>query len=209
MRVIVLTQFRRKVGGTETYLETVLPALQQRGHEIGICYQAEGPLDRDPFELPKEIYQWPMIDIGETACMLQTMCWRPAVVFCNGVSNLKIESQLLKMAPGVFYAHNYQCSCISGAKMRSFPTPTPCSRTFGPGCLVQYYPRRCGGLNPVTMVKRYRQQLTRLRMLRGYPAIATNSEHLAEGYRRHGLNARSVHLVADPPPTLAPWAACC
>ncbi|HEV3039160.1 MAG TPA: glycosyltransferase family 4 protein [Candidatus Angelobacter sp.] len=194
MRILVVTQFRRKVGGIETYLATIVPALNNSGHELGICYEFEGPQDREPLEFPGEILQWPIMNFGKTAVLAQITCWHPDLVFCHGFSDLEFESQLLKLAPGIFYAHNYHGTCVSGTKTRKFPTAAPCSRTFGLGCLFQYYPRRCGGLNPATMLKRYKGEGERLRLLRDYAAIVTNSEYLAREYRHHGLNARCLYL---------------
>ena len=194
MRILFLTHFRRKVGGTETYLSGLLPALLERGHHLGICTQVEGPADRPALEIPKEIVEWSLTRLDGNRAIAQMAEWRPDVVFCQGIAELDFEAQVLKLAPSVFYAHNYQCTCISGSKTRAFPTPAPCARTFGPACLLQYYPRRCGGLNPVTALRRYGDQLTRLRSLQTYAAIATNSEHLANEYRRHGLPAQCLYL---------------
>lgn len=195
MRILVLTQFRRKVGGAESYLEVLLPALQQRGHEVAICYQVEGPEDRPQLNLPREIREF--LPKDSASVLEQIGQWNPAIIFCQGISDLEFEAQILKLAPGIFYAHNYQCTCISGAKTRSFPQPAPCQRIFGAGCLLEYFPRRCGGLNPATMLKRYRDQYSRLESLQNYVAIATNSEYLAHEYRRHGLNAQCLYLFAQ------------
>ncbi len=199
MRILFLTHFRRKVGGTETYLSGLLPALLQRGHQLGICTQVEGPADRPALEIPEQVIEWSLTRLDTSKALAQMAGWRPDVVFCQGIAEIGFESQVLKLAPGIFYAHNYQCTCISGSKTRAFPSPVPCSRIFGPACLLQYYPRRCGGLNPVTALRRYGDQLTRLRSLQTYAAIATNSEHLANEYRRHGLPARCLYLFADDP----------
>jgi len=92
-----------------------------------------------------------------------------------------------KLAPGIFFAHDYKGTCISGLKARKFPTPAPCNRLFGPACLVQYFPRRCGGRSPITMFRLYAKESHRLKLMRSYAVIATNSEHLTEEYKRHGF----------------------
>ncbi len=199
MRIVFLTHFRRKVGGAETYLSGILPALLQRGHEIGICTQVEGPADRPALEIPEEVIEWSLTRLDQNQALKQIAGWRPDVVFCQGIADIGFEARILTLAPGIFYAHNYQCTCISGSKTRTFPEPAPCPRTFGPACLLQYYPRRCGGLNPVTALSRYGGQWSRLHSLQTYAAIATNSEHLADEYRRHGLPAQCLYLFANGP----------
>jgi len=102
---------------------------------------------------------------------------------------------VLDIAPAVFFAHNYYGTCISGAKTFKTPVVTPCGRRFGWQCLAHYYPRRCGGWSPVTMVRQYRLQRKRLDLLPRYRAIVTHSAHMQNEYINHGLNAARVFNV--------------
>jgi glycosyltransferase involved in cell wall biosynthesis len=97
----------------------------------------------------------------------------------------------------VFFAHNYYGTCISGAKTFKSPVVTPCDRRFGWQCLAHYYPRRCGGWNPVTMVRLFTQQRDRLELLSRYRAIVTHSSHMQDEYIKHGLAASSVFNVRN------------
>jgi hypothetical protein len=103
--------------------------------------------------------------------------WPPDLLFSHGLLDPEIEARTLHIAPAVFLAHAYYGTCISGAKMFKSPTNTPCSRTFGWPCLVNYYPRRCGGWSPITMVRDFRHQGQRLELLSRYKAIVTLSSH--------------------------------
>ena len=87
---------------------------------------------------------------------------------------------------------------MDGSKLFSFPTARPCERAFGLGCLLNFYPRRCGGLNPITMARAYGEKAARLRILRGYRAILTASEHMRREYLKHGFAESAVHLVPLP-----------
>ncbi len=78
----------------------------------------------------------------------------------------------------------------------SWPVPVQCERTFGPACMALYLPRRCGGANPVTMVRLYRTQSARLRTLKQASAVVTLSHHMADEMRRNGVPADRVHVVA-------------
>lgn len=186
MRILFLTYFRRKVGGTESYLQAMVPAYLERGHDIAVCYTDEGPLSRQPFDFPDEVPQWRMEDFGPGVARQKIKDWRPDLIFCHGTTDMKFEAEVLKLAPGIFFAHNY-VTCISGQKTQKFPAPAPCTRLFGPACLAQYFPRRCGGRSPITMVKLYREQSQRLKLMRSYAVIATNSDYLAAEYERHGF----------------------
>ncbi len=192
MRILFLTYFRRKVGGTESYLNAIVPAYRRRGHAVSVCYTDEGPTNRQPFEFADEIEQWRLQNLGCEATLAQIKDWGPDLIFCHGTTDLGFEAEILKLAPGIFFAHNYYGTCISGLKTQKSPGPMPCTRVFGPGCLLQYFPRRCGGRSPLTMFKLYSEQAQRLRILRSYAVIATNSEHLSSEYDRHGFNTHRL-----------------
>jgi len=108
----------------------------------------------------------------------------------------ELEARILKIAPAVFFAHAYYGTCISGAKMFKSPTPTPCSRRFGWQCLLHYYPHRCGGLNPITMLRLYRLTAKRLEHLSRYKAVVTHSKHMRNEYLNHGLEPARVHNLS-------------
>ncbi|HLY99236.1 MAG TPA: glycosyltransferase family 4 protein [Candidatus Angelobacter sp.] len=181
-----MTYFRRRVGGTESYLQAMVPAYLERGHDIAVCYTDEGPLNRQPFDFPDKVPQWRLEDFGTAGALQRIRDWSPELIFCHGTTDMKFEAEVLKLAPGIFFAHNY-VTCISGHKTRKFPEPAPCTRLFGPACLLQYFPRRCGGRSPITMAKLYREQAQRLKLMRSYAVIATNSSYLSEEYNRHGF----------------------
>ena len=126
--------------------------------------------------------------------------WHPDLIFAHGLVNPKNEAATLSVAPAVFFAHGYYGTCISGAKTNSYPKVVPCTRTFGPKCLLHFYPRRCGGLSPVTALIEYRRQAKRLELLRRYRAILTDSTHMRDEYLRHGFDPgmviRSSYLSA-------------
>src|SRR5205807_4212111 len=111
---------------------------------------------------------WCAQELGAGEVLLRARTFAPDVIFCHRLDDLAMEGALLVLAPGVFFAHNYYGTCISGTKTHSFPRPTPCKRTFGAACLAQYFPRRCGGLDPATMFRLYGENQRRLALLREY-----------------------------------------
>ena len=103
---------------------------------------------------------------------------------------------MLKVAPAVFFAHAYYGTCVSGTKTFKFPITTPCHRRFGLKCLAHYYPHRCGGLSPITMLKEYKRQSQRLEHLSIYKAIVTHSTHMQTEYINHGFDPERVHCLS-------------
>ena len=196
MRLLICSAFRRIQGGAESYLENIIPALAGRGHQIAFCAEREGDSNRPLIALPPPASQWCIAELGAQQALQRARHFAPELVFCHRLDDLGFERALQALGPSVFFAHNYYGTCISGSKTRSFPRPTPCPRIFGPGCLLQYFPRRCGGLNPVTMLQLYGQAGDRLALLKQYTTVLTNSRYLSEEYRRHGIQATDVPLFA-------------
>ena len=195
MRITLAAHCSCRVGGVEQYLATLVPSLLAAGHDVSCWFEtaagehepilaADAPVEaivasehRDPFGAAR--------------------AWRPDVIFAHGLSDAAHERALLDVAPGVIFAHDYHGTCISGTKTIRAPRARCCERTFGPSCLVQYYPRHCGGWSPVTMVQLYGLQRARLGLLASYERIAVASRHMAEEYARHGF-ASKVRVVGLP-----------
>ena len=198
MRIGVVTWNARKVGGTETYLDRVLPGLHNAGHQVALLSQVDSPVDRTRICVPKGSPLYCVSTAGSGQALDQLHKWRPQLIYLQGLDDSDLEARLSTIAPVVFFAHNYYGTCVDGSKLFSFPTAKPCERAFGLGCLLNFYPRRCGGLNPITMARAYCEKAARLRILRGYRAILTASEHMRREYLKHGFAESAVHRVPLP-----------
>src|SRR5580700_836688 len=192
MRIAVANFSSRRVGGAESYIEEVVAEFANSGHEVGVFVEIDVPADRPSIRLPGEAPLWCVANqtlAGAVAAMRE---WHPDLIFAHGLVDPRNEAATLSVAPSVFFAHGYYGTCISGAKTNSYPKIVPCSRTFGPKCLLHFYPRRCGGLSPVTALIEYRRQADRLKLLRRYRAILTDSTHMRDEYLRHGFDPNTV-----------------
>jgi glycosyltransferase involved in cell wall biosynthesis len=193
MRVAVVTQSRDRVGGLEAYLEGVIPALARR-HEV-IFWSASGALtDRGPVALPPGV---PALtaDRSRPGPLDELRAWRPDLLFAHGLDDPALEADVLRLAPAVIVEHTYHGTCISSSKTMSWPGVQACQRPLGLACMGLYFPRRCGGLNPVTMVKAFRTQSRRLAELRRAAAIVTLSSHMSDEVVRNGVEKARVHVV--------------
>jgi glycosyltransferase involved in cell wall biosynthesis len=195
MRIAILNWSSRRIGGTGTYLSAVMPHLEKAGHDVALWHEVDTPVDYDPIPLPSAAPVWSVAALGLEPALAALASWRPHLLYAHGLLDPAVERRTLDIAPAVFFAHNYYGTCISGAKTFKNPVVTPCDRRFGWQCLAQYYPRRCGGWNPVTMMRLFRQQKDRLELLPRYGAIVTHSTHMQNEYVNHGLNASRVFNV--------------
>ena len=199
MRILVVNYHRGLVGGLETYLQGVIPALHACGHEIALLYKTEagdssaridsGGGCRSVWRVPE-----PGSDVPA-----ELVSWKPDVVYLHEPPDWECHTSLLDRFAVVMFAHNYFGACATGRKMHAFPQPVPCSRRCGPACLILHYPRRCGGLNPIGMVRSYRTQMAGQALLGRHNAMAVASEHMRTEYLRHGVEPERIHVVPLPP----------
>jgi glycosyltransferase involved in cell wall biosynthesis len=195
-RVAIVSHSRARVGGVETYLASVVPALRRAGYEVGCWFETAGA-DADPVIAPDDgVMSW-VASADSDHGVAGLAAWKPDVVYGHGVVSPAHERATMQLAPAVFFAHSYYGACISGTKSFKFPVMRPCERALGPGCLAQYYPRGCGGWSPLTLARQYRLQRDRLELLAGYARILVASRHMADEYGRQGL-AGSVRVVPLP-----------
>ncbi len=193
MRIAVVNWSSRRIGGVETYLGEVVPEFLRAGHEVGFFCETDTPRDREPIFLLDSVPIWSVEAMGLRAAVDGLREWKPDIVYAHKLHRPSVEARVLGLATSVFFAHDYYGACISGLKTFKFPRPMPCHRRFGPACLALYFPRRCGGRSPLTMLRLYVLQSRRLAALRRYDALVTHSEHMRREYLRLGFHPDRVH----------------
>ncbi len=180
----------------ETYLSLITPALKRAGHEVAFWHETDEPSNRERIALPEDVATWCVEELGTERALHELRAWQPDLLYAHSLQSPALEAATLEIAPAIFFAHDYRGTCISGLKTFKNPTVTPCARRFGWQCLLHYYPHRCGGWSPLTMMRLYRVQSERLKVLRGYRAILTNSLHMRAEYVKHGFPAGRVYTLA-------------
>ncbi len=196
MRIAVANWSNRRFGGTGTYLAGLFASLEAAGHEIALLHERDAPVDHPRLQIGAQVPVWNVEALGIDRAVAALGAWKPDVLFSHGFLDPQIEEQTLDVAPAVFFAHDYYGTCISGFKTHRRPTTQPCDRVFGWRCLIEYHVRGCGGWSPVSMVREFRRQSSRLERLRRYRAIVTHSDRMREEYVRHGFESARVVKVA-------------
>jgi glycosyltransferase involved in cell wall biosynthesis len=198
VKIAAVTSYHARVGGAETYLDTVIPALAAAGHQIAFLSELDSPPSIQRIRLPATAPAWCASEIGWPQALAALEGWRPDVIYVHSMNDLPAAARIVESAPAVLFAHGYYGTCISGNKMFSAPRPRPCARRFGWRCLIQYYPHRCGGLSPVRMWNDYRKHSARLGLMDRYAAILTASAHMRAEFIRHGCPPQRVHALRLP-----------
>jgi glycosyltransferase involved in cell wall biosynthesis len=195
MKIAITNHHRALVGGTESYLNGVIPELERLGHQVTLFHEAAVPEGAPVIAAAHHTQDWSKL-----------ASFRNTVVFNNGLQSPEREYELADLAPVVHFAHNYHGTCISGEKTRKLPHAAACPRRFGPACLVQYLPRHCGGWNPLIGIRNYRTQSGRLAAIHRARLVLTASRHMEAEYRNHGITriARAPLFVSQTPDCHAP-----
>lgn len=209
MRLAICNWTHRQVGGTESYLGRVAGYLDRHGYEIGFLSERDTPANRPPIQLPHGTPLWCVEKLGEEQALSALRAWKPDVIHTNIIEDVRLDQKLLEVAPTVFDAHAFYGTCVGGNKCFKRPQPMPCARQLGWQCLVNYYPRRCGGLNPITMLMRYRHEMAKHALLPRYQAVIVHSEYMRNEYVKHGVlpgraftvSASAQEQVAEATPT--------
>src|SRR5258708_5050184 len=152
MRIAVVNWSSRRVGGIETYLNALIPALERAEHQVAFCCETDGPAPQNRISLAAAAPFWCVTDIGADKVLAGLRSWQPDLIYVHKIMNPELETELLKIAPAVFFAHDYQRTCISGNKTHQFPMVQPCDRRFGAACLLHYFPHRCGGVGSIKKI---------------------------------------------------------
>ena len=199
MRVAVASWTSRYVGGIESYLGAVMPAMRHAGLDVSFFHEADEPAQRTKIDLADGTPVFSVASSGVELAVKQLSQWKPDVVYVQGLHDVDTANRLVDIAPSVTFVHTYVGTCISGTKTHTSPQPIPCSRQFGRACLALYLPRGCGGSNPVTMMRLYRTQRQRQQNLTRQAAVITHSEHMKNELVRHGIAASVVSYPVSVP----------
>lgn len=193
MRIAIINWSSRLVGGIETYLDGLIPALVNAGHEVGFFCEIDQPAERDQVTLPPAVATWCVSALGASEALQALKSWQPDVLYTHKLENLELEAETMAIAPAVFFAHDYHGMCISGTKTHQFPLTRSCDRRLGAACLLRYFPQRCGGLNPITMMQLYRLQTRRMELLCRYDAVVTHSDYMRGELIKHGVSPERAY----------------
>ncbi len=195
MRVAVTNQFRFVAGGAETYLRSLLPQLGLRGIEVGLWYETDVQAQREMIDLPNGSPVHCVERLGLASAKSTLADWKPDLIYNQSDPQQEWERFLFATAPIVRFVHSYEGTCISGNKSWKFPIRRSCDREFGWQCMAHYFPHRCGGLSPLSMLRSYSLQSRRLESLRECASILTASVHMRDEYLKHGFGPDQVKVA--------------
>jgi len=193
MRILLANEARQGGGGVETYLASLVPQLEARGHAVALLY-ANSAVQTGPMAIVSAT-SWSVADEGLERAIAGVRTWRPDVCFSHNMRALDVDEALCAAWPTFKMMHGYFGACLSGHKAFSFPTLTPCPRVCGAGCLVFYLPRHCGQLRPDVMAAQFSWAMRQQRLFGGYAGIVVASDHMRREYLRYDIPPDRLHAI--------------
>src|SRR4029077_10020810 len=193
MRILIANEARQGGGGVETYLSSLMPHLEARGHVVALLY-ANAPDETGPTRIVTN-EAWSIAGLGAARAFAAVEAWRPDVCFSHNMRRLDVDERLAMAWPTFKMMHGYFGACLSGHKAFAFPSPEPCPRACGVACLAYYLPRRCGQLRAGVMLEQFSWARRQQRLFNDYAGIVVASEHMRREYLRYRLPAGGVHTV--------------
>jgi glycosyltransferase involved in cell wall biosynthesis len=195
-------------GGVQNYLASVMPALAARGHALAFLHLDALRPGASP--APEGTPHFGMAERGREEAVAEAVAWRPDVAFVHNMRPLQVDGALIDAGiPVVKMMHGYFGTCVSGLKSHQWPSPVPCGRPLGPGCIPIYATRKCGRMRPGAVLDGWRWASEQNDLLDEYTSIVTASRHMRDEYVRNGAPADRVHAIplfptidgtpADPP----------
>lgn len=193
MRILIANEARQGGGGVESYLASLVPHLESRGHDVALLY-ANPSAQPGPTRIPVR-QAWSVGDEGIDRVFDAVRVWRPDVAFSHNMRLLEVDERLASEWRTLKMMHGYFGACVSGHKAFSFPSIEVCTRVCGPGCLVPYLPRHCGHLRPDAMMAQYGWARRQQRLFPRYSGIVVASQHMRREYLRYDIPDDRIHAI--------------
>src|SRR5690349_11392988 len=113
-RIAVVNSHLARIGGAETYIDTVLPAPGAGGHQIAFLFEWSPAPGAPLIRLPAETQSWCTEQMGWERVTAALEAWRPDILYVHGMDDPSQMARVLRCAPAVLFAHGYYGTCISG-----------------------------------------------------------------------------------------------
>jgi glycosyltransferase involved in cell wall biosynthesis len=158
MKVLHLNEHLAWAGGVETYLLSLLPGLEHRGHPQAVVFaRGDGDLVRASHFLPDLSLGTRAAERRAEAAMHAILEEeRPDLVHVHSVYNYGAVRACLDRLPVLLHGHDYRYLCPASSFFHR-RSRTVCARTAGPGCFTTTIARHCMSPRPRYALDYYRR----------------------------------------------------
>jgi len=109
MRVAVIYSYRSKIGGIESYLDTVIKQLSHSGHDVSFWYEIKSDPTAEQIELPRGVTSWCFEELGIDRALKALREWTPDIIYSHGLLDTRLEEAVLPSAAKLIAAVQEVC----------------------------------------------------------------------------------------------------
>ncbi len=210
MKVVHVNSHLAWAGGIEVYLLSLLPRLDELGHEQVLVYGTGEP------GLWHRSHHVPLVNragraarrAGHDSMRKLLADEAPDLVHVHNIHNTGVLEACLESVPSVLTAHDYRFICPASTfyfrRSRGI-----CQRVCGPGCFTTTLIKKCMTLRPSYVFKHYDRVRWFLRTLGRWAHVIAPSESARVRFLQVGMPASRVTTIpyfcpvkplAEPPP---------
>lgn len=122
MRILIATLTTQRIGGVETYLSDIMPALRDAGYELALACEFQAAAGTESIiagsdELP--VFEARKLGVPETVAAARR--WSPDLVYAHGHADPALEEELVRIAPSVFLSITITARASPGRSDLRFP----------------------------------------------------------------------------------------
>jgi glycosyltransferase involved in cell wall biosynthesis len=199
MRILHINPPARPVGGTETYIASLMRAQMDRGDEVALAHTDSAT------ELGDDL-AYISLPSGSREALDPIERWDPELVHIHGDAlSVEVEARVEDRCAVVRSHHNISFVCAAGTHY--FRDGTICTRAHGPGCLANLVLKGCAHRVDLRVpVSQHRRNNRQLPLFRSAAANVVYSAYVKSLAVQNGLPAERCHVIpyfverlAEPP----------
>lgn len=193
MKILHVNEHLAWCGGVETYLLSLFPELERRGHRQAVVFaQGEGTLVGRSYEAPCLSQAGPKADREGYARLKRILQEEsPDVVHLHQTRNLGAIRACLEAVPTVVTAHDYRYVCPASSFYYR-RTEEICARRNGLGCFAITLTKHCLTPRPISAVRYYRLVRWFSRNANRFAAVVAPSGYARGRFLQAGFAERQV-----------------
>ncbi|NQU26372.1 MAG: glycosyltransferase family 4 protein [Candidatus Nealsonbacteria bacterium] len=208
MRILHLTTSLSWTGGIETYLLTLLPILEEKGHPQVVAH-----INGDVRPV-RQVHHVPSLGKGGRTAERQgydeirrlIAKEKPSIAHVHNIYNIGAISACLQNIPTVVTTHNYQYICPA-TTLYYQRNKQICRHSCDLRCFVAALTKHCMSPYPQRAIKQYRRSRWALRHAKEFAGIIAPSGVAADLYARAGFPEDRITVLpyfCSVPPAMGP-----
>lgn len=196
MRIVHVNHHLSWAGGIETYLLSLVPRLEELGHEVLLAYGAgDGTLVRHSRQFPGLNETGSAVRRGTARDMsrwLQSV--KPDVVHIHNLHNTGAVAACLDQAPTLLHGHDYRWVCPASSFYYRAKQAI-CEQACGPTCFTSTVTGRCLSLRPPYVWSYYNRVRFIARNAPRFAKVLANSRYMRDRFVQAGFDGAQIDVL--------------